>query len=216
MLNLNYFRKNNRHRHLFLLCRVLFVFLLVFLFPKQVCLFFYKKNKDKTKYRTISSKGSLWWGIPLSMIPAIRFKRDASPYFLCRPGYVKVSTPSIVTGLSTYYPNDRLMLEQKAIYWRQGLLRNLLIKSKRCCKVCGCSISDPFENVEIHYVQPLSLKGFNAFTNLAALCRECHKDVSSAVQLRNIELVEIYESNRVLSNVSRLLQIGESSVGDTP
>lgn len=158
---------------------------------------------------TLYSKSkAIWWAIPPRYIPQItkKFVFYKDPYFLIDLGHLEVSTPSIKTGLSCYFLEDRLRLEQAAIKWKRGILRTLLLKSNGLCKNCGCSLIDNNESVEIHYIQSKALGGKAKFTNLALLCRECHKELTQAVKSKNLEQILAYEDKKILAaNVSNLI-----------
>lgn len=177
----------------------------------------YKKAISAAVFRTnlfpapYSPSGSKWFAIPGEFTPAKR--KDSRPYFLFNPGYVEVSTPSIITGKSCFHPTDRFDLQKKALFWQRGLLRTLLLKSKGCCKLCGCSLVDLTERPEIHHIQPKQFKGKLEFTNLAVLCHECHKSVSTAVQRKDLDEIAIYESSRVLKGISDALTINNTDPG---
>lgn len=171
-------------------------------YKKAISAEIFKTNLLPTPYSTTEAK---WPAIPGEYTPAKR--GQASPYFLFNPGYVEVSTPSIITGKSCFHPDDRLELQNKALYWQRGLLKSLLLKSKGCCKVCGCSLVDLSEKPEIHHLQPKQYFGKLEFTNLAVLCHECHKSVTTAVQRKDLDEISTYEENRVLKGVIHALKI---------
>jgi retron-type reverse transcriptase len=169
-------------------------------YKKAISAAVFKTNLLPTPYSLTKSK---WFAIPGEYTPIKR--GDAKPYFLFNPGYVEVSTPSIITGKSCFHPIDRLDLQRKALFWQRGLLKTLLIKSKGNCKLCGCSLVDLTEKPEIHHIKPKEYRGKLEFTNLAVLCHECHKSVSTAVQRKDLEEIQMYEYNRVLKGVSNAI-----------
>jgi len=151
---------------------------------------------------------SKWFGIPISLNPSGRWSvSDLKPYMLISPKSIKVSTPSIITGLSAFHPEDRMILNKKAIYWKPGLLKYLLIKSKGKCKSCGCDLLDPSNTIEIHYKNPLQFHENQKLTNLVVLCQECHKVVFIAVKTKNFDQIMLYEQSKILSNVSNILLV---------
>lgn len=156
---------------------------------------FLSGNKSKSK----------WFGIPKSLNPNTRWSKiDSPPYMLIQPKFIEVSTPSFISGLSAYHPEDRIKLGDKAIYWRPGLIRDLLIKAKGVCKNCNCLLTDNHIDIEIHHIEPIKYDGKQKFTNLAVLCKECHAEVTSAVKSKNIDQIILYEQNKILSNISDL------------
>lgn len=170
----------------------------------------YKKRISAAIFRdnllpTLYNPSVKWLAIPNDYIPIKKRGFDGRPYFLINPGAIEVSTPSIITGKSCFYPSDRQELQGKAIYWQKGLLKRLLIKSKGFCQNCGCTLVDLQETVEIHHIQPKMFKGQLKFTNLAVLCKECHTLVTNAVKARDLQEIAIYENNNNLKNVSNLL-----------
>lgn len=176
-------------------------------YKKAISSEIFKTNLLPTPY---SPTGSKWFAIPGEYTPVRR--GDAKPYYLFNPGYVEVSTPSIITGKSCFHPVDRLELQNKALFWQRGLLKNLLLKSKGCCKLCGCSLVDLTEKPEIHHIQPKQFRGKLEFTNLAVLCHECHKSVSTAVQRKDLQEIAMYEYNKVLKGVSDALNISNTDL----
>lgn len=147
-----------------------------------------------------------WFGIPKELNRSKRWSTNESPpYMLIQPKFIEVKTPSFISGLSAYHPEDRITLAIKSIYWRPGLLRDLLKKSRGRCKNCECFLTDNFEDIEIHHIQPIKLEGGQNFTNMAALCKECHSLVTSAVASKNIDQIILYEQNKILRNVSDIL-----------
>lgn len=148
-----------------------------------------------------------WLALPAEFIPIKKRGFEGKPYFLFNPGAVEVSTPSIITGKSCYYSTERQELLNKAIYWQKGLLKRLLIKSKGLCQNCGRVLVDLEESIEIHHIQPKMFKGEMKFTNLAVLCKECHKLVTNAVKSKDLQEIAIYENNKILKNVSLLLSV---------
>lgn len=180
----------------------------------------YKRSSQRLYKKKISSdvfstnllapyydpKGPRWWAIPPEFIPKKGKRYTSQPYYLYNPGYTEVSTPSIITRMSSYHPDDRPKLEQKALYWQRGLLLNLLKKSNGQCKNCGCTLVDLNETLEIHHIQPKQFKGKMKFTNLAVLCKECHQMVTNTVRQRNLEEIAIYESNKILQGVTLALE----------
>jgi hypothetical protein len=170
------------------------------------------------EYRFYFSKKSItkWFGIPNHLNPNTRWSKLYSPpYLLITPKFIEVSTPSFISGLSAYHPDDRITLGEKSIYWKPGLIRDLLIKSKGKCKNCNCLLTDNFIDTEIHHIQPIKYKGQNKFTNLAALCKECHSEVSIAVLSKNIDQVVMYEQKKILFNISELLIVEAEQLSQT-
>jgi retron-type reverse transcriptase len=181
----------------------------------------YLRNKDPKKYRISSQRykkklvhfdfkntffSSKWFSIPQSLNPNTRWsKKDGDSYMLISPKSIEVSTPSILVGLSAFHPDDRFKLNARAIYWKSGLLKSLLIKSKGICKNCNCDLLVNTNTFEVHHMKPIKLGGGNRFTNLAVLCSECHKAVTKAVKTKNIEEILLYESSKILLNVSEIL-----------
>lgn len=158
------------------------------------------------RFPSISSENTKWFGIPKELNPNVRWSSlDAPPYMLIEPKFVEVSTPSIIVGKSSYHPTDRIELIQKALYWKVGLHKALLIKQKGLCKLCNCSLLDPYEDIEIHHIKPLKFNGPKKFTNLAALCKECHKLVTLSIKNRNLDQIIYYEQTKILQNVSDIL-----------
>lgn len=96
-----------------------------------------------------------------------------------------MSTFSIKIGLSCYFSENRIRLEQATIKWNRILLKIFLLKSKDYCKMCGCSFIDTNETVEIHHILLKALSSKAKFIYLALLCRECYKDVTNVVKTRN-------------------------------
>lgn len=180
---------------------------------------FFKKLLSKDIFLTnlspapYSPSGAKWWSIPPKFIPqkSGRFIVYEKPYFLIDPGYIEVSTPKIITGLSSYFPSERLKLIETSINWKKGLRKTLLLKSKGLCKNCGCSLLDQNETMEIHHIQPKAFGGRAQFTNLALLCKECHKEVTAAVASKNLEQILIYEQSKILADVSSLIKIEEQN-----
>jgi RNA-directed DNA polymerase len=170
----------------------------------------YKKKISSAIFRnnllpTLYNPSVRWFGIPSEYIPLNKRGYDQKPYFLINPGAVEVSTPSIITGKSCFYSTERQELLSKAIYWQKGLLKKLLIKSKGKCQNCGCALVDLQEFSEIHHIQPKMFKGEMRFTNLAVLCKDCHTLVTNAVKAKDLEEIAIYESNKILKDVSIIL-----------
>lgn len=175
-------------------------------YKKKIYSEIYKNNYISTYY---SPTGAKWFAIPTQYIPnKVRFKE---PYFLINPGYFEVSTPTIIVGKSCYIPDERLELQNKAIYWQKGILKTLLIKSGGLCKVCNCTLVDLIDKPEIHHIKPLGMGGPFKFTNLALLCRDCHKDVTTAVKSKNIDQIISYEESKVLKDVSFQLMLDETN-----
>jgi len=170
---------------------------------------------SKFRFQSGTKSKTKWFGIPKDLNPSKRWSTDQSPpYMLIQPKFIEVKTPSFISGLSAYHPEDRIVLGMKSIYWRPGLLRNLLKKSKGRCKNCECLLTDNFEDIEIHHIQPIKLEGGQKFTNMAVFCKECHKLVSSTVASKNIDQIILYEQNKILQNVSDLFiaQSGQLSL----
>lgn len=162
-----------------------------------------KLQKDGSIKEKLTTK---WWIVPSRYYLNDRWSDQESEFFLEYPRGIKVSTPSIITGLSAYLPQERLLLEDKAIYWKGGIIRDLLIKSKGLCKLCNCSLLNEKEaDIEMHHIQPIKYGGKAKFTNLAALCRECHQLVTAAVRSENLELIYTLEASKILKNVSNLI-----------
>jgi hypothetical protein len=90
-----------------------------------------------------------WWAIPPQYFPqkTKKFVEYTKPYFLIDPGHMEVSTPKIISGLSAYHPEDRILFEETAIKWCPGLLKSLLVKSFGRCRNCNCSLIDQNETV---------------------------------------------------------------------
>lgn len=166
---------------------------------KHLCYDLWKEFRFPTSQILITK----WFGIPQSLNPNIRWSKiDLKPYMLLNPKFVEVSTPTIITNKSAYFPSERYILQEKAIYWKAGFIKDLLIKSKGSCKSCGCSLLDNNSNYEVHHIEPIDFKGKQKFTNLALLCIECHAGVTKAVKSKNIEQILLYEQNKILNNVS--------------
>nr|YP_009144874.1 hypothetical protein [Euglenaria anabaena]AKJ83321.1 hypothetical protein [Euglenaria anabaena] len=157
------------------------------------------------RFFSVHKSISKWFGIPKEMNPNTRWSKLDSPiYMLIQPKFIEVSTPSFISGLSAYHPDDRIKLGEKAIYWRPGLIKDLLIKSKGVCKNCNCLLTDNSTDIEIHHIKPLKYDGKQKFTNLAVLCKECHAEVTAAVKSKNIDQIILYEQNKILLNISDL------------
>lgn len=158
------------------------------------------------RFRSIFSEKTKWFGIPKNLNPHVRWSSlDAPPYMLIEPKFVEVSTPSIITDKSAFHPDDRLKILEKALYWKIGLHKALLIKQKGICKLCKCSLLDTYEEIEIHHIIPIKSGGRQNFTNLAVLCVSCHSQVSSAVKSRNLDQIILYEQAKILKNVSDII-----------
>lgn len=157
-----------------------------------------------------SPSGARWWGIPNEYNTSVRWHdKGFAPYMLIDPKRIKVSTPSILTGMSAFYPDERLRLIDKSIYWKRGLRQKLLKKSKGLCMNCMMPLlDDSSQQIDIHHIQPIKFGGPKKFTNLAVLCYECHKEVSRAVSTRDIARVREFESSGILKGVSGLLYRG--------
>lgn len=171
------------------------------LYKKMISSDVFKNNLLPTQY----NPNVKWFAIPPEYIPIKKRGFEGRPYYLINPGAVEVSTPSIITGKSCYYSTERQELLDKSIYWQKGLLRRLLIKSKGVCQNCGCALVDFQEEAEIHHIQPKMFKGEMKFTNLAVLCKECHKLVTNAVKAKDLQEIAIYENSKILKNVSLIL-----------
>jgi retron-type reverse transcriptase len=167
-------------------------------------------EENLTKYE---DKFAKWWSIPVKFFPRAnkRFIKDGKPYALIQPRMIKVATPSIITGKSAYYPNDRQELEIKALYWKKRLIKSLLTKTHGQCALCKCSLCDSDEVIEIHHLKPISLGGKNKFVNLAPLCYECHKTVTISVQKKDIPEIQAYEKLGILSDVSNKLTLSDTT-----
>nr|YP_010700502.1 putative group II intron reverse transcriptase/maturase mat2 [Strombomonas costata]WCH63642.1 putative group II intron reverse transcriptase/maturase mat2 [Strombomonas costata] len=165
-----------------------------------------KPLKNKNRANEILYSKVRWWIVPKEYIHNERWIDQDQTFYLEYPRGYKISTPSIISGKNAYLKRDRLELADKAIYWKSGLIQNLIIKSKGCCKLCGCSLLTGSEvNIEIHNIQPIEYAGKRKFTNIAALCDECQQLVTTAIKNKNLELIYILEARKILSNVSNLI-----------
>lgn len=161
---------------------------------------------NEFRFPSVYSRKTKWFGIPQNLNPNVRWsKKNAPEYMLIEPKFIEVSIPSIITGKSAYHPEDRLMLLEKAVHWKAGLHRKLLIKQKGLCKYCNCSLLDQYEEMDIHHITPIKQGGRKNLTNLAVLCAECHKQVFSAVKSKNIDQIILYEQAKILKNVSDII-----------
>lgn len=97
------------------------------------------------------------------------------------------------------------------MYWRRGLQAEIIKKSKGRCACCFTSLVDNDTNFELHYVQPKAYGGPLTKLNLLALCKECHKEVTLAVQTKDIDRILYFESLRVLKGVSDIVKMQISS-----
>lgn len=146
---------------------------------------------------------SKWWFVKRT-IKNKRYKE--SSIYLYAPASTKVATPAIATkrkdqpdlSLSAYHPDDRLILEEKAIGWKKGLVQKLLMKARGRCQSCNCSLVSGETNYERHHIKPVSLAGSFTEKNLVVLCRECHKDITNAVITNNLSQINNYESKSLL------------------
>jgi retron-type reverse transcriptase/5-methylcytosine-specific restriction endonuclease McrA len=150
---------------------------------------------------------SKWWFVKRSS----KSKRYKDPFiYLYAPQTTKVATPAIILkrmdqpnlSLSAFHPDDRLILEEKAIGWRKGLDQKLLAKAGGRCQACDCSLVSGETNYERHHIKPVSLSGSFTLKNLAVLCRECHRDITNAVSTNNLSLIKKYETKSLLEGLS--------------
>jgi hypothetical protein len=153
-----------------------------------------------------------WWAVPFKQTPpAKKLSKNLfikkNPYFLFHPASAEVSTPSIALNMSAYHPDDRIVLADKAMYWRRGLQADILKRSKGRCACCYASLVDNENTFELHHLQPKAYGGPLTKLNLLALCKECHKEVSLAVQQKDLERISYYESLRVLKGVSDIIKM---------
>lgn len=159
-----------------------------------------------------------WWVIPYNLNPNTRWNKSDDRYKLFNPGEVTVSTPSIITGLSAYHPDDRIKLERKAIYWnlKNGLKGMLIKDSEGKCKLCKCSLLTDDIETEIHHIQPFEYGGNSEYRNLIILCLECHRLVTNAVRSKNLKLLRKLEAKKILMNVYDIIATNVVSSSKTP
>lgn len=162
------------------------------------------------------NKMKRWWIVPYEFDPTKKWTKSNEFYDLLNPAEIKVSTPSIITNLSAFFPDDRIKLEEKAIYWKNGLIQKLLKNSKGQCKLCNCSLLTDDIDIEIHHIQPFEYGGTAKFTNIAALCKECHLIVSNAVKSKDLDLIKALEASKVLKNVHDIIATNVVTPGNTP
>lgn len=149
-----------------------------------------------------SGSGALWWSVPHKLNPKTRYIRDSKPYMLYSPGRTKVSTSSIITGQNAYFPTERETLLKKALYWKRGLIQTIMKKNNGKCECCDVSLLDGTTKMEIHHKWPIALGGSNKLKNICVLCSECHKDISIAVNKRDIDKIKEFEFRDLLTNIS--------------
>lgn len=149
-----------------------------------------------------------WWFVPNL---TTKSKKKANSYkgiFLIAPTAIKVATPSIKTsgenmlgGLSAFHPKDRLILLEKSQNWQFGLIGRVLKKTKGICAKCSCDLADTNIIWEIHHIKPIKFGGPRNIKNLIPLCKECHQEVTSAMQRKDLEYIQHYEKLGILSGV---------------
>lgn len=98
-------------------------------------------------------------------------------------------------GLSACLPNELKQIAEININYRYGLRAKVLKKFEGlefCCHSCRNSLLDVNQGYHFHHILPVKYGGKTTIKNLAALCRQCHTDISSAVASHNIDAVEDY------------------------
>ena len=69
------------------------------------------------RYPNPAHNNKKWWAIPFLNTPQAKkltsLYGNRNPYFLYWPAYHKVATPGIILGLSAFFPDERLKLEEK-------------------------------------------------------------------------------------------------------
>lgn len=150
-----------------------------------------------------------WWFVPNLNKNSKDKSGSYNGIFLIAPTAVRVATPSIKTsgqnfygGLNAFHPIDRSILAEKSLNWQFGLIRRVLDKTKGLCKMCSCDLTGSDQIWEIHHITPIKFKGERHIRNLIPLCKECHREVSSAVQKRDLLLIQDFENRGILSGVS--------------
>ncbi len=117
-------------------------------------------------------KRGRWWGIPVKRLPTKARIRAISgnnkPYYLYHPASHTVATPSIKLGLSAYYPEDRISLENKSMGWRSGIQAEIIKKSKGKCSNCYCSLLDNETKTEIKNQSDISRQRYH-------VAMKCHE-----------------------------------------
>jgi RNA-directed DNA polymerase len=150
-----------------------------------------------------------WWHVytPRNILEK---RKIASNYLaLYAPAKTTVATPTISTiggnlagGLSAYHQLDREKLLKFALKWKKGLYSKVFKEAKGNCKLCNCTLLGELQS-EFHHIQPIKFGGSNNDKNLILLCKECHIDINSAVQGKNIEKIKQLEDLGVLKAVSK-------------
>lgn len=171
----------------------------------------------KTGRRTVK-----WWYLDKKDRRSKRARlNDLILYY---PKQQQVSTPSIVVqrspgepslGLSAFHPEDRTRLNGKALGWKKGLSARVIKKTDGCCALCRWNLlANQDEKFELHHQRPISFGGKFSFKNLLPLCQICHKEVSTAVQTKNLDLIQTYEKKGILTDVSLIISTLDSKISE--
>lgn len=154
-------------------------------------------------YASLSPNTANWWYIPQLELPANKQRRYSKGYPLINPGSIKVTTSSIITGKSAFFPEERLQLISKANGWKSGFINEIMKKHNYVCPSCSIPLNSEEVKPEIHHITPIKYGGLNIPENCICLCSECHKEISLAVQTKNISNISYYESVSLLKNVQK-------------
>lgn len=149
-----------------------------------------------------------WWSVPNIITKGKSKSNSYKKLFLVAPTAVRVATPSIKTtggnllgGLNAFHPLDRDLLLEKTQKWQFGLIGRVLDKTKGLCAKCSCELIGNDIIWEIHHIKPIKYGGPRNIKNLIPLCKECHKEVTSAMQRKDLLLVQELENLGILSGV---------------
>jgi hypothetical protein len=179
----------------------------------------YVWEKHLRKYQWISR----WWCVT-EKDRELKNKRYKGNLYLFAPALQKVVTSGILVkrpdnsdnSISAFNPDERILLNAKAVSWRRGLTARLLRKQKGLCALCKCSLVDGEVSFDDHHAQPVELGGKYKLSNLRVLCLPCHSEVTTAVKTRNLPLVEQYEALKILEGVSDAIRTGTLASQKSP
>ena len=144
------------------------------------------------------NRNERWWCIP----------NGKKPVWLIHPQDYHIEYPSIIEGKSAYHPDDREILQQKALGWKFGFRGQIYKRARGMCKCCGLPIGE--ENFQIHHILPVQYHGTYAINNVIPLCISCHQSVTNAMRNKDLPSITDFITRGNLSlHLVELLKLGE-------
>eukprot|EP01025_Chloroclados_australasicus_P010761 TRINITY_DN144_c22_g1_i1.p1 TRINITY_DN144_c22_g1~~TRINITY_DN144_c22_g1_i1.p1 ORF type:complete len:949 (-),score=4.08 TRINITY_DN144_c22_g1_i1:107-2815(-) len=153
----------------------------------------YLLNKHRKTYKFPKAKRYSNWVLSKT--------KDGRKIELFRPVEQPRLLTLYITNKNAFIPDERKALIEKAISGKPSIRKRLLKQQKGLCKLCELDIIE--FNSQIHHIKPIDLGGNWRIKNLALLCTNCHRKVTTAVSSKNTELIQKYAKLGLL----KLLQL---------